>query len=323
MRGCIAALLLAAGAPAIGADRFVPNPHAAFDGFAAIRSPRPDVPVGALWVQGYGPTGEGATPDNLETVRSLNGINIDKNLQLSLSTGLFSLLGIDPHVRDHFTAHFTELTIIRVKDVSKLSGPAGEPRIVAALKAGSVTVTSDGDVGLNARTIGYGQTRIQGSTTNDRTRTFSIDGRDLFIAIRVATVKAIESKPRDLVLEVQGQRSGSVAIDGDQLLLTNLGCEVVVASACSGPPMIALSRTEQGPTTVGQAIPFAANGQVTVMLAMPQSDGGEGLYTQLRIKLTQACARGKLEGCGHKDKVTLVYVGAQSETLTEPSARAW
>ncbi|WP_332752360.1 hypothetical protein [Sphingomonas sp. RB1R13] len=316
-------MLLAASAPAIGADRFVPDPHAAFDGFAAIRSPRPDVPVGALWVQGYGPTGEGATADNLETVRSLNGINIDKNLQLSLSTGLFSLLGIDPHVRDHFTAHFTELTIIRVKDVSKLSGPPGEPRIVAALKAGGVTVTSDGDVGLNARTIVYGQTKIQGSTTNDRTRTFSIDGRDLFIAIRVATMKAVESKPRELALEAQGERSGSVTIDGDRLLLTNLGCEVLVSSACSEPPMVALSRAGQGPVTVGQAMPFAANGQATVMLAMPQSDGGEGLYTQLRVKFTAACERSKREGCRHKDQVTLVYIGELSETLAELSARAW
>ena len=137
------ATLLAVASPGRSHPDFIPNPHQTFEGFVSINAPRPDVPVGALWIQGYGPTGEAASPDNVETVRSLNGVTIDKNLQLSASAGLLSLFGIDPRLRDHFTAHFTDLTLVRVKDPSKLSGPAGEPRILEALKAGGITISSD------------------------------------------------------------------------------------------------------------------------------------------------------------------------------------
>src|SRR4051795_8259319 len=78
------------------APEFAPNPKQAYQGFIGINPPRADVPVGALWINGYGPSGEGAGSDNLGTVKSLSALSIDKNLQLQLSVGLLDLLGIDP-----------------------------------------------------------------------------------------------------------------------------------------------------------------------------------------------------------------------------------
>lgn len=181
IRSALAALLITMAAPVASAD-FVPGPKQAFPGFVSISSPRPDVPIGALWIEGFGPTGEGASTDNLETIRSLNGLTIDRNLQVSLIIGLFDLIGIEPRLRDHFTARFTDLTIVRVKDMERLKGPPGEPRIIEALKAGSIVVSSDGEAGLNVRG-GFEVTRVDGSTTNSRTRAYSIEGRDMFIAI--------------------------------------------------------------------------------------------------------------------------------------------
>jgi hypothetical protein len=91
---CAAALLLPPSASA--APDFAPNPKQAFDSFVAINPPRVDVPVAALWTNGFGPTGDGARKDNLETVRSINGLSIDRNLHLSLNIGLLQLVGIDP-----------------------------------------------------------------------------------------------------------------------------------------------------------------------------------------------------------------------------------
>ena len=37
------------------APDFAPNPKQAFAGFVAINPPRADVPIGALWIDGFGP----------------------------------------------------------------------------------------------------------------------------------------------------------------------------------------------------------------------------------------------------------------------------
>lgn len=76
------------GSAAGAAPEFAPNPRQSFEGFAAVNPPRAEVPVGALWINGYGPTGGGASKDNLETVRSLNSLTMDKNLQISLNVSL-------------------------------------------------------------------------------------------------------------------------------------------------------------------------------------------------------------------------------------------
>lgn len=167
----IAAVALLLPTDIWASPNFAPNPRRAFDGFVAINPPRADVPVGALWINGYGPTGDGAAKENLETVRSISSLSIDKNLQLSLNLGILDLLGIDPEARDHYVARFSDISILRVKDLSKLTGVKGEPRIIEALKAGTVTVSSDTDVGLSGQTLGQ-QWRVTGSSQNDRSRTY-------------------------------------------------------------------------------------------------------------------------------------------------------
>jgi hypothetical protein len=174
---------LSAALAGCAAPGFAPSARQSFAGFVALNPPRADVPVGAIWVSGSGAAGEGADPDNLETVRSVNGLAIDQNLQFSLSLGLTGLLGIDPKARDHYSARFSDLAIVRVKDLSRLKGPVSQPRIIEAVKAGSVTITSDRSVALAARS------GPAASTANERTGTYSMEARDMFIAVRIATPK--------------------------------------------------------------------------------------------------------------------------------------
>jgi hypothetical protein len=192
-----ASILLTPQSSAAAPD-FAPNPRQAFEGFVAINPPRADVPVGALWIDEYGPSGEGADKDNLVTVRSLNGLTIDKNLQLSLNLGLLQLFGIDPKARDHYTARFTDLSLVQVKDVSKLAGIKGEPRIIEALKAGSVTISSDSEIGLNGQNMPWQRSAAQASGIADRTHTYAIEAHDMFIAIQVTTPELTRSKEQQL-----------------------------------------------------------------------------------------------------------------------------
>lgn len=88
----VAAALIGSGTASAKPD-FVPAPGGVYRDYEAIEMPRSDVPVGALWVQDYGPTGEGAAADNLVTERSLSQVTISSDLQLNwgrLSSGATS-----------------------------------------------------------------------------------------------------------------------------------------------------------------------------------------------------------------------------------------
>lgn len=313
------ALLAAVPAGSGAAPDFVPKPSQAFEGFVAINAPRPEVPVGALWIDGYGPTGEAASADNLETVRSLNGMTIDRNLQLSLTAGLLDLIGIDPRIRNRFSARFSDLTNVRVKDVSKLSGARGEPRIVEAIKAASVTVSSDGEIGLNARTMGWQLREVRAETVNGRTRSSMIEGRDLFIAMRVATLTLVRSKERKLNLTYSGD-DRVARLDDFRIVLRPGQCEN--AATCAEPPsasVIKISSHPQDKTAL--AIPFDGDGEVELVLPVPIADGRGGLFERMLIERPPGCGRSADDRCDRF--ITVRYAGERLADLKSPSAKGW
>src|SRR4028118_663436 len=119
---CAATLAATAPTSSAAAPSYVPTGSDIFDDYTALSEPRADVPVGALWVQDYGPFGEGAAADNLLTVRSVSGLSLNREQNLRLTLGVLSFLNIDPGLRSQMTARFSDITIVRVKEVGKLSG---------------------------------------------------------------------------------------------------------------------------------------------------------------------------------------------------------
>jgi hypothetical protein len=314
-------ILLAVPIAANAAPDFVPKPTQAYDGFIALNPPRANVPVGSLWVDGYGPTGDAAVSSNLETVRSLNGMSIDHNLQLNLSAGLFELIGIDPRLRDHYTARFTDLSIVRVKDVSQLAGAPGEPRIIEALKAGSVTVSSEGEMGLSARTTGFEMKDVQGNVASGRSRTKMIEGRDLFIAIRVATLELIASKERTSELEATLSDDRIADID-DYRVYIRSGCiplTSTAAPACAAASA-AIVKLSTHPSAVPSTFqPFDETGSVDLKLPVPTTDGKGGLYDRIIVRFASRC-KSAVEKC--RD-IGAHYAGQRLKTSEHPKAKEW
>lgn len=325
-RRCLAALsagTMLMAVPAAGAPPFVPSPRQAFEGFVAINAPRPEVPVGALWIDGYGPTGEGASADNLETVRSLNAVTMDRALQLSLTAGLFSLLGIEPRLRDRHTARFTDLTIVRVRDVSRLTGPRGEPRIIEAIKAGSVTVSTDGEIGLNARILGWEPRDIEGSADNARTRNYAIEGRDLFVAIRVATPTLVSGKDR--LLDVAGTGSGDAIAKMDRYLIAVRGssCAPSANLHCS-PASYGVIKLNSYPVAApAEQIVASAEGESRLPLPIPVADENGGLFDAVTVRWIAPCAVRKVEHCRKKPRLLARFVGVRLQDLRSPEAKGW
>jgi hypothetical protein len=310
--------MLGCSLSAAAAPEFAPNPRQSFEGFAAINPPRADVPVGALWIDGYGPTGAGADKDNVETMRSLNSLTIDKNLQLALSIGLLDLLGIDPKLRDHYMARFADLSIVRVRDLSKLSGPRGEPRIVEALKAGTVTISSDSAFGLNARTVGFQNRQVDGSTTNDRARAYAIEARDMFIAIRVATPELIASPERELKLSKDLK---TARIDDYLLLISSEKCAAIPAPC--RPAIGVAKQNSYGSEMSAANSPLGFDFSARLQLPVPLADGTGGLFDSLLIRWISPCAEVSAADCRKMPRLFVRYAGTRLADANSVEPRNW
>lgn len=321
-RVILCALLLIA-APASASPDFVPSPRQAFEGFVAINAPRPEVPVGALWIDGYGPIGSAAAADNLETVRSLSSMVIDRNLQLSLSAGLFDLIGIDPRLRHHYSARFGDLSIVRVKDVSGLDGPKGEPRIIEALKAGTVTVSTDSEAGLNARTIGWQVRGNYGESSNGRTGSRMIEGRDLFIAIRVATQEVVSDRPRKLDVRWSAAGEGRARLDDYEIIVRQSACEPATAErVCEAPMSFGIAKLSSHPSELPtKFVEPDDEGKATVSLPVPRADGRGGLFDTLVIARARRCGKSSPSSCGKS--VEAYYTGQRTKDLKSFRAKGW
>lgn len=314
---------LAFDSAAQGAQAFVPSPRQAFEGFVAINAPRPDVPVGALWVDGFGPVGEAASADNVETVRSLNGLTIDKGLQLSLSVGLLQLLGIDPRYRDRLTARFADLAIVRVKDVSKLSGPKGEPRILEAIKAASVTVSSDGEFGINGRSIGWSVRDVDGQGTTGRTRAFSIEGRDMFIAMRVATAELTAGAEEEVELRSAAGRDLTARFRHYEIRIAGGSCDAQGQNACPQPAFALVKLSSHPAEASGPPVTAGDDGSARVALPVPVADGDGGLFDSLRLRWLPPCSARRTEGCRRRPRLFAQFLGTRLADMTRPQAKGW
>lgn len=323
MLAALFAYSVIASVPLGAAPTFVPSPRQAFDGFVAVNAPRPEVPVGALWIDGFGPTGEGASADNLETVRSLNGMTIDKGLQLALTAGIFGLLGIEPRLRDRYTARFTELTIVRVKDVSRLAGPKGEPRIIEALKAASIVVSTDTEVGLNGRGNAGALRAVDVSTTNARTRNYAIEGRDLFVAIRVATPTLVSGKERMLEVVGDSGKEAKARINDYLIVIPTTQCPPP-GEQHSCPASYGITKLNTFPASAPpEQVSANSDAETKVLLPVPVADDDGGLFDALMLRWIAPCSVRKADHCRKEPRLLVRFVGLRLEDLKSPDAKNW
>jgi hypothetical protein len=310
---------------------FVASPTRLYQGYHAMSEPRVDVPVGALWVQGHGPYGPGASPDNLETSRSVSALALTGELQLSLTLGIAAFLHVDPAYRDRITARFSDVSIVRVKDVGKLPGPAGQPRIYEALRAGSVTITADKSLGMNLDASASAQNLgIVSRGQTGRTQSVTIDAKDLYVAFRVTTVTQLQSKPA----------TARIAADTAEVNLHGLRVRFDVARlahclssaatsakqlACRRDTPIGLQLKSLAPVSVASEMPasvLAGDGLAPsfVPLPLPISDGHGGLFTSISVHARFAPSRTGALGLG---SVTAQLEGQRETSLSKPQARTW
>jgi hypothetical protein len=240
---------------------FVPKFSQAFGRYTALHELRSNVPVGALWIPGHGPYGEGASPENLVIEPGLSEITIDNNLQASFTAGFLKFLDLDPSYRSKVTARFGDLSVVRIKDMSKLAEPSGAPRIYAGLKAATITISvvQDASLDIEAKLAGS-DLNVVAKGTAGRAHTFTIDGKDMFLAIQVATFAEAQSAAR--TVRVRGGQPATLDLDGLKVALTwfanGAACEVR-ATAGDG---VAVTLKPGAAEALMLEVPVALDGQL-------------------------------------------------------------
>lgn len=338
-------VLCAAGAmilssPASAMPDFVPSPGGIFGEFTALTEPRTEVPVGALWVQDYGPTGDGAGADNLITVKSLAGVTINRETQLSLFSGILNLFGFEPSYRSKVSVRLADVTIVRVKDPSKLTGPTEEPRLYEALRAGTITISTDNDLGLDLDTRAAGQSLpVVGRADTGRRRSFSIDGRDMFIAYRVATLKGSQDDGVELAVR-RGRPSAEASLGEYRIRVAILSIgnpPADTSNSCLLADTIEVTLNKKSSGLDKQTAPQAATHRfvdgtpLRIPLPVPQADGRGGLYTAISLKSVARKADAgnpvPVENCSSDESRQAKFIasleGTRLQTLSSPRAPSW
>jgi hypothetical protein len=128
-----------------------------------------------------------------------------------------------------------DVTLVQVKDMRKLEGPRGQPRVYEALRVGSATITAARDVGLaiEARATKQGLP-VFGRGSSGQRSTFSIEAKDVYLAVHIATTIAVSSPSVRMRLRSQPQ---SVQLTGLSVQVSDDGavaCEKVELSATKG-----------------------------------------------------------------------------------------
>jgi len=158
-----------------------------FSNFVAMKLPQREIPVGAKWLPGIGPTGPGADMDNLVTSQSVSNKAITSTLKRQLTFSIGTFLGLDANRSQTLDATFGNLSIVRVSDLTKIrTVRAGDQLLYLAIKAGQISIKTDTGSAANLQAGAERKNvRVAVTASGGNTSVVTLDGSDLFIAYQV------------------------------------------------------------------------------------------------------------------------------------------
>ena len=155
--------------------------------YTTLQTPKDNLPIGAEWIPGYGPNGDG-TPDNVTISKGFASSSIKSQTRNQIGASLGAVLGISLDINKIKNVELEGIEIHRVADLSKLPLKAGQQVIFEGIKAKRVTITVDkgADAGLSASTTVDGIAAV-GKVDVGNSSKITLNGVDLFLAYQVAS----------------------------------------------------------------------------------------------------------------------------------------
>jgi hypothetical protein len=155
-------------------------------GYKLMDAPTSDLPIGAEWRQGIGPSGSSTGPDNIVVRRSFSTLSLSRSARRGLEIKLAEYIGLEPNTEAKLSATISEVTIASVRDGTLLPLAVGDMYLADAMKASRITIETGSQVAARlASDLGARGVRVTTEGHTDGVDTLTLDGADLYFAYRV------------------------------------------------------------------------------------------------------------------------------------------
>jgi hypothetical protein len=167
-------------------------------GYKILNIARRDVPLGAQWIDGVGPDGDGTTSDNIRFTESVDYLNVDNAIKASITLSIIKYLGIRGDYASKIKIQCKNLKIYTVHDISKTSIRTGQYMLYEYITGDSISVVYDKSIKASVELElkqKFSDYKMNASTDQSQKGTFS--GRNLALGYRVfefGKTKVVEKK---------------------------------------------------------------------------------------------------------------------------------
>ena len=165
--------------------------------------------------------------------------------------------------------------------------------------------------------IGFEQNDAVGSTSNDKARAYSIEARDMIIAIRVATPELIWSKEQELRLSDDLR---SALIDDFLLLISQDKC-ASMPPPCR--PAVGIAKRNTYGAVQAATSDVGTDFTARLPLPIPIGDQHGGLFDSLLLRWVAACSERRDPGCRSQPRLFAQYQGSRLTDLDMTKVRGW
>jgi len=307
-----------------------------FGGYRVMEIPKADVPLGARWIDGYGPAGEGVRPEDVVVESGIASLDSSNGRERSASLRIEPVASAASASRNSMAAELSEVAIHRVKDVAALGLRPGESWLYEAIKAGEVNVqvgqSGTGDVALGVRGFPLD---VAAEADGASQRSVTVQGTNLFVAYRVIRAEPVRAK-KERSRFVRVPNGFSAAAGGYTASIVGQSCSCSAAEAECNLPQLVVARSAS-PGIGAEELRFSLSDQRRQSFALPpgsQRPARDGPYldlTELVLELRkhqrpsagadtgESCLPGTLEPANLEVTRTTV----QLRHVTAPSAPDW
>lgn len=177
--------------------------------YQAMAVPRSEVPIGAEWLVGIGPNGEGTPAGNISISKGLSAVALSEDTKKKISFALGSFLGLNSDKAQKLEAKYADLEIHRVRSFGALETVvAGQDLLYEAVKVRNIEITvEEGSVaGIQAAANVKG-VPLSAGASKDGKRTLTIDGSNLFVAYQAVRISPATTKTTKAFISKDGSEA--------------------------------------------------------------------------------------------------------------------
>jgi hypothetical protein len=230
-----------------------PNPLV---GYKVMDNPRSFVPVGAIWINNYGPNGIGVADENIEIVEGVDRYSFNSSTNAEATLSVARMVGLSSRNAKNIDVIIEGLQMYRVRDIFSLGVTSGQNVLYEAVKAKSIKIDLSGQLGADVRAL----LQAKGIPYNvfvrgNNKESITIDSSNLFFAYRVVGFVYLDHSRFNVLVDGYANdiffSANGYQMVADASSLDDCFCKKMRSSEdCFGEP-IYITITEPSGTSIG------------------------------------------------------------------------